>query len=127
MLNMAIKLMTQEILPKTFSIKTSICLKSMIEMLGNLLINSFCNLAELVSSGVWVVKTLNCGAFSKIPLGKTIEKFNFILHQSTDLILAILVRINTPCTLKVKLSPTISWPFWAMLSAIDIDTGNAAL
>ena len=50
-------------------------------MLGNSLISSVCNAAEALSSGTLVVSTLNCGAFSRTPLGNTMEKLQKAIEE----------------------------------------------
>src|SRR5680860_38203 len=106
MLKNAMKLMTHEIFPRIPSTMVSSCLRSNMEMVGNSFTSSLCKAAEVLSSGVWVVKTRNWGAFSRTPVGKTTEKFNCIRPQSTARMLATSVSISMPCTLKTSLSPT---------------------
>jgi hypothetical protein len=119
-LKKAIKLITQETLSNISSMILKTCLKSIIETLGKFVTKSRCNAADLSSLGALAVNTLNCGASSNTPFGKTMEKLSCARPQSTFRILPTVVCIRSPCILKTIVSPTVTLASAARLSEIEI-------
>src|SRR5690606_19244343 len=98
--------------------------KSKIDTLGNCATKSRCKSAELASSFTVVEITLNCGACSSTPAGKTMVKLDCNCPQSTLRMLATVVSIRTPCTLKPTASPSPILASLAKLSEIELTTGS---
>src|SRR5690554_2669248 len=115
----AMKLIIQDTLFRMTSTTVYICRKSVTDTLGNLLTRSRCNLAEMASVGALVVSTLNWGAFSKTPLGKTMVKLGCRLAQSTFRMLLMTVSIRTPWTLKTIESPSFTSASFARFSEME--------